>query len=202
MLLPLALRVVIRVSFGDGGGVEIALFVVSVIGAALAIWSFCHITLLAAHVKKTGAPQETLPNIQGLALPVFFSFFIYGLVVFIGFFAIVPGVLFAVWFAFAPVIAVLERRGVFSALGESRALVRGWFWRTLFSLWSMDALFLLAYLLVVLAIDLLLGYDLAHLDATAPLPVSMDIVLSVFEIIAAPLVVVYHTVLYLAMKNR
>lgn len=202
LLFPLVLQILFRISFGESDLTQLAIFFVSAVSIGIAVWSFCHIVLLAAEVKATNAPPATLPDIHALALPVFFTFVIYALVVLVGILAVVPGILFAVWFAFAPTIAVIERRGVLAALGESRALVRGQFFRTLGRLFAMDALFLAAYFVLVIGIDLALGYDLAHLDVTAPLPVVLDAFLGVFEVVAAPLVIVYRTVLYLAMKTR
>lgn len=201
LAFPLALTVLLRITFGDIPEMDTALIVLGGISMAIAVWSYSHVVRFAAHVHLHGKPYDQLPGIQKVLLPVFFTFVVYALVVGIGAMLIIPGILFAIWFAFAPTVAILEERGTFVALGESREIVRGRFFRLLGRLWGMDLLFVIAYLALVIGIDLLLGYDLAHLDVTAPLPVSMDIMLSVFEILAIPFITVYRTLLYLSAKT-
>lgn len=202
LVLPLALNVLLRITFGDIPEVDTALVILGGLSMAIAVWSYSHVVRFAAYVHIHGKPYQQLPEIRKVLLPVFLTFAIYALVVGIGAVLIVPGILFAIWFAFAPVIAALGERGTLMALGESRELVRGRFFRMLGRIWGMDVLFAIAYLALVICINLLLGYDLAHLDVTTPLPVPMDIVLSVFEILAVPFITVYRTLLYLSAKNR
>lgn len=202
LAFPLTLTVLLRITFGDIPEIDTVLIVLGGISMAIAVWSYCHVVRFAAYVHTHGKPYEHLPDIRKVLLPVFLTFVIYALVVGIGAILIVPGILFAIWFAFAPIVAILEERGTFVALGESREIVRGRFFRVWGRIWGMDALFVIAYVALVICIDLLLGYDLAHLDVTAPLPVSMDIVLSVFEILAVPFITVYRTLLYLGTKNH
>ena len=202
LALPLVLHVVLRITFGDNDATDTALLVVSGAGFAIGTWSYCSIVRFAAHVHTTGHAPDQVPDVRKELFPTFLAFAIYMLVVLVGFVAILPGILFAVWFVFAPLITTLEKRNVFVALGESRMLVRGRFFRILGRLFGMDLVFLFAYLVIVVVIDLALGYDFAHLDITAPLPVPMDIVLGTFEIVAVPIVTVFHTLLYLGAKNR
>ncbi len=201
LALPLAVTVVLRVTFGDVLAIDTALLVVSGVSVAIATWSYCHIARFAAYVHEHGKPYDQLPDVGRALLPVFLTFLVYGIVVLIGASLVIPALLFAVWFAFAPLAVALHGRGVFAGLSESRELVRGRFFRIAGRLWSMDALFVLAYIAVVIAIDLTLGYDVAHLDITAPLPVPMDILLCIFEILAVPFIIVYRTLLYLSAKN-
>lgn len=200
--VPLVVTVLLRVTFGDTSTVADAILVTSGISVAIATWCYCHLVQFTTHVATHHTPYETLPVVTPSLLPVFFTFLLYGIAVGVGMVFILPGLVFTVWFAFAPVIAASERGGIFAGLGKSRELVRGRFFRIAGRLWSMDLVFALTYVAIIVGIDLALGYDVAHIDPTSPLPVTMDIVLCLFEILALPFVVVYRTLLYLAVKNR
>jgi hypothetical protein len=43
---------------------------------------------------------------------------------------IVPGLIFVIWFLFAPYAVIVERHGPLQSLSYSRAIVRGHWWRT------------------------------------------------------------------------
>jgi hypothetical protein len=43
---------------------------------------------------------------------------------------IIPGLIFVIWFLFAPYAVVIERLGPLQSMGYSRAIVRGHWWRT------------------------------------------------------------------------
>ncbi len=63
-----------------------------------------------------------------------------GLVVGLGFmFCIVPGIIFAIWFAFTSSVCVLEGMGGVNAMGRSRELARGNAWRII-GLWLLTIL--------------------------------------------------------------
>lgn len=201
LLVPLVLSILLRVTFGSGDIVDTVDLGVQVVTVVISVWMYAHIVMTTQHVIVDGKIPETPHSSRGVLLAIFLSCVLYGVATFLGLALIIPGILFAIWFAFAPIIVTLEKRRVFVAFAQSRELVRGRFFAMLLRLWGFDACILLLYILAVVCIDLLLGYDLAHLDPMAPLPVPMDLLLRVVEIVIMPLILVYRTVLYLAAKK-
>ncbi len=66
------------------------------------------------------------------AFPFFVTIFLLGLATLCGYLLlIIPGLMLTVWFALAAPVTFLEDSGYAGALGRSRRLVRGYFWRTL-----------------------------------------------------------------------
>lgn len=71
-----------------------------------------------------------------LGLSKFFPYLIAGILIWlsvtVGFILlIIPGIIFLVWFSLFEPVIVIEDIGYASALGRSRSLVKGYFWRTL-----------------------------------------------------------------------
>ena len=81
------------------------------------------------------------------------TYLLYILVVLGGFvLLILPGLVAAMLFMFAPSVCVIERRGPINSMRRSRQLIRGRFWRTTglaLSLWTLLYLFALAVMLLV-----------------------------------------------------
>ncbi len=199
--MPLVLSILLRITFGSGDIVDTLDLGLQIITIVISIWMYAHIVMTTQHILVDGKLPESPSTARDVLLTIFLSCVLYGVVTLLGFVLIVPGILFAIWFAFAPIIVTLEKRRVFVAFAQSRELVRGRFFAMLLRLWGFDVCILLLYILAVVCIDLLLGYDLAHLDPTAPLPVPMDLLLRVVEIVVMPLILVYRTTLYIAAKK-
>ena len=63
--------------------------------------------------------------------PFFLVSLLTGLIVGLGFlFLIVPGIIFAVWFAFSTYVVICEDKRGFKALSRSKELVKGYWWPT------------------------------------------------------------------------
>ena len=101
---------------------------------------------------------------------------------------ILPGVLLLTWWAVTPTVVVAEGRGAFSALGRSRALVRGHFWHVLGTMALGALVFAAAFVVVTLVL-------VAH----PPLSSLWQVVLGA---IADPWVPCLVTVLYLDLRVR
>jgi len=76
--------------------------------------------------------KETLSLAWGKVLSYFGVSFLSGIIISLGFILlIIPGIIFSVWFSFAPVLVVLGGLGVFEALKKSKELISGYFWPVL-----------------------------------------------------------------------
>lgn len=115
---------------------------------------------------------------------------------------LVPGIIFAVWFSFAPIIAVLERVSPYRALIMSRELVRGHFWQVV---WR-EAFLLIPATLFVAPLMLLLS-PLAMIDS---LSIGLGALVLIFCIFGALLLTfafllflfAYKAVSYKEMRAR
>ena len=81
-----------------------------------------------AGVEPTAASvwRRLAPILAGLVLSVALAFLIAGVSII---FLVVPFLLLVVWFQFVGQVVVVERRRFFAAMGRSRDLVQGSYWR-------------------------------------------------------------------------
>jgi hypothetical protein len=137
LLVPAALIVFLPVAILNGvllssGGVLVGL-AAAVIGTVATYW-YQGMVVEAAHDIMDGRRDHTVGSLLGSVRPVLLTLIVTGIVAGIGILfgfilLIVPGLfLLTIWALAAPVV-VIERKGVFDALGRSRALVRGHGWQ-------------------------------------------------------------------------
>ena len=113
---------------------------------------------IGALVARDAAAGVT-PTIGGvwsrmarLVLPLLVTTIIVGIVVMVGtIFLIIPGVLFYVWFSLSAQAIAIDDRRYFSAMGRSRELVRGSWWRVF-------GILLLAAILLGIATELVQSF--------------------------------------------
>ena len=138
VLLPVAFWLFLVLAIAEllAGDNELSLFVVSfVLGLTI---TFLYQGMVVALVKdvQDGRRDHSVGELMRLVLPVLMPLIGAGLLVALGagiglLLLVAPGLyLFTIWSVTAPVIMV-ERRGVFDALGRSRQLVRGNGWPVL-----------------------------------------------------------------------
>jgi hypothetical protein len=138
VLLPVAFWLFLVVAIAEllAGDNELSLFLVAfVLGLTI---TFLYQGMVVALIKdvQDGRRDHSIGELMRLVLPVLMPLIGAGLLVAIGagiglLLLVAPGLyLFTIWAVTAPVIMV-ERRGVFDALGRSRQLVRGYGWPVL-----------------------------------------------------------------------
>ena len=115
---------------------------------------------------------------------------------------LVPGILLAVWFVFAPFISVIERKSPFVSLLISRELVKGHFWevvaRELFLLIP-GSIFGLLFILLLSPLALLDSWGLG-VQLMVVLFVTFSALLFVFGILL--FFFAYHVSFYKEMRAR
>lgn len=78
-----------------------------------------------------------------------------GIVVVVGLcLLVVPGLIFMIWFVFAPFALVIERRGPIDSLSYSHAIVRGHWWRTAALLTIIGIVLMVVYVLFALGVSI------------------------------------------------
>ena len=125
----------------------------------------------------------------------------YFLAIFIGMlFLVVPGIYLFVVFAFAPIVALFERRGFAGSFGYSFDLVRGRWWRTMVILTVMTIILsVLSLVLTFFSVD----FDAAMSGAPQPQPWWVDYLLApVVNGLMTPLAVTFGIAVYADNKIR
>lgn len=207
LLLPLVAHVIVRVTFGSTQTSQYVDMAISVIAVVMTIGIYTLIALsvpLFTAKDYNQAEAASLPlRAQKLILPVFIVLVLSSVASILGFaLFILPGVIVSVWLAFAGYATIFDHTRGIASLVRSRNLVRGRFASVFWRLIGIQAITIVLYGLVMAVALVLTGIDPTTMDLLAPLPLPVDIVLSVTEIALLPLVVVYNTLLYLALKTK
>ncbi|RMD51407.1 hypothetical protein D6827_02300 [Candidatus Parcubacteria bacterium] len=173
-------------------GIQIALF----------FWLKAVIIILTAveHDKKPINTRLLGTVSWYLALPLLLASFAYFILVTIGMLAIIPGILFLIWFCFAPTIIVLKNTTLSNAFRDSRKITRGkelpLIWRIVVGVAVFTTIFMIVLVLMGFLISALQGITLQML-LTSP-PSLAESTLEYLLIIAfAPIPIIYNTLLYL-----
>ncbi len=118
---------------------------------------------------------------------------------------IIPGLIFSIWYGFAQFPVILSGTSPIKALSESRELVRGRFFPVLWRIFSVPLVIGIMYSAVVGS----LIFIIASTTGTDPitvvsseLPMWAETLELLGELLLAPLMLIYTTVLYLDLKKN
>lgn len=206
LLLPFAAFVLLSL-LPTHFSVQIGLFLITIVELFFVIWVTIIISLYAyahaqGHEKNIGAFST---KARSLMIPVLSVAILQLLVVLGGFFLlIIPMFIFAIWFGLAQYSAIFDNKRGLEAMSASRDLTRGRFWRS-------AGYLILGPLIIMLAYSVILSLFIALLAAvqglnptevlTGPIPLWVDILESLGEILVLPLMMIYFTRVYLELKQ-
>lgn len=197
LLLPLIGIVLTRITLGNTGIAQQISYVLNGISLVIDVWVFASIAE-ATHMLKT---HGKLAPSRMPFLTIFLVLIAYSVLLFAGLtLFLIPGLLFITWFSYAPIVATLDHGGFVAAFVTSKNLVQGLFWTTFSRIWGMYLAVILVYLAVAFALSLFFP-DMLTLNPSVAMPLPVDSILSLTEILLTPIIVVYLTLLYLARKN-
>ncbi|MCX6715262.1 MAG: hypothetical protein NTX72_05635 [Candidatus Uhrbacteria bacterium] len=118
---------------------------------------------------------------------------------------IIPGFIAIIWFAFAQTSAVLDGKHGMEALKFSRSLSEGRFFSVLYRLVGGPVLIGFVYSVIVALIISIsgaaAGVDPVKIAAQNQLPAWLDLLQSIVEIVAIPLLATYMTLLYKHLRE-
>ena len=187
-LIVFAVDAVARLIFDSGA----LLLLATLVGLVAHVFYTGMVVRLVDDVSD-GVRDSSVADLFGSVGPVFLPLVLAGIVVGVGvtiglILLIVPGLfLLTIWSVVAPAI-VLERRGVFDALGRSRELVKG-------NGWNVFGVIVLVFLLV-----LVVGI-VAGLIGAAGGDVVRILVQWVTSVLVAPVAALASAVLYFALRD-
>lgn len=179
------------------------------IGAVIiGLWVYATLTMIIARMyyNEKFDEKEIYQRAWEKIIPLLWVSILSGLVIFAGtLLFVIPGILFAVWFAFASVVNILEGTKGREALSESKKLVEGkwWsvFWRFIATYFVFGVLFYLAVIVIMVLIGLLMGGFEAFADPSDTLIWLENIAQGVINVIAMPLFSAVTIIIYLELKK-
>lgn len=119
------------------------------------LWSFCAIIYLIRNNSKkidfTEAYSQSFKLIPSLLWLSFLGGFI---ILEASVFFIIPGIIFGIWFLFAPYILVNDKLKGMNALLKSREYVRGYWWAVFWRLIVLAIFFLITGLVLIFIVNL------------------------------------------------
>jgi len=205
LLLPYAGLILVQ-STGNEQWLMVAVGIFIVI--ELCLWIWIHILLTFAVDGIVSAQKREISqlheSVRSVIWPVVLVSFLQMLVVLGGtLLLIVPGVIFSVWYYFAPLSAMLDGKRGTEALSFSRELSRGRFWRTAWLILGGPLVISLVYYPIVsLLIILLASLTGTGMDALVSdnLPLWADIIATVGDVFLLPLTATYFVLVYRELR--
>ena len=119
---------------------------------------------------------------------------------------IIPGILFSIWFAFTPVIVVLEEKSIIASFKHSKQLVQNQFKNVLWRHFAGHGIILFAQGIILAAIMTILfttsGTETLAEFIEAPMSITEETLIRLVQIIFLPLNPIYGTLLYISLQER
>ena len=169
----------------------------------VALWIFTIVTR-AAHKLLQGKPlqEEYLQkNLARTMKNLVLVGFLEAIIIFGGLILlIVPGIIFATWFAFSQIITMLDGETPINALKKSKKIVTGKFkkvlWRIVAGPVLVGFIYIIAYSIIAITIALILGQDIVMM-LEAEEPAAWLLVLDgIGDILLFPFMTLYFVALY------
>ncbi len=176
--------------------VAISFLPLSVLGniVSFVVSIFTYIALILTIDNPSGI--GTIQNAYRTSIPLFFGYFfvsiITNFIVVVGIIAfLVPGILFTIWFTSAAFVVVLEKRGIFESIQQSRKYARGK-WSPIFGrlvVLGLSTFAVLAFCAIVFAAT-----------GLQDMPIS-DMAINVLSWLLTPFIYTYLYLLYKELKH-
>lgn len=208
ILIPLVLSVFARVTLDAETFQFVDAFLDATISFVLnIILSVVFILATTSIFTKHPVTKEIVRYAAILSFPYFLTLVLSGLITASGtILLVIPGIVFGVWFMLAPVVAVLEQKGVMESMRASRNLVRGRFFPVLGRILVGRGMLLLTHLAIV-GVILFASFkiqgatNIYDFFAQSPAPAEA-VLLRLVGIFFFPLDLIFVTVLYLHLRTR
>jgi len=188
--------------------VTAGIILASIFEMFLAIWiSLIFMRLTDTIVKKKPIEtqkiqKETLGLIRSSVRVMFFQIIIFlgGLILFV-----IPGLIFAVWFAFSQQSLVLDGEKDMNALAASKTLVTGRFFSVVWRLLGGPLIIGFTYSLLVgggiTLVAMVVGVDPASVYEGETIPIWAQTLEMIGELFFFPIIAIYVTLLFLHLKK-
>lgn len=175
------------------------LFFMIWVSITIALHAFAHIH---GHPKDPGVLSAKARTLMAPLLSVILLL----LLILIGgfFLLVIPMFIFAIWFGLSQFMVIFENKRGLDALSASHALTKGRFWPSAALLIGGPLIIMLIYSLILSLIigvvTAIQGVDTVDL-LLGELPLWVNVLEAVGEVLLLPLLMVYFTYVYLELKN-
>mgnify|MGYP001570115809 CR=1 FL=1 len=187
--------------------VRFVAFALSVVEVFVSLWVIISLSICARAFlsNQTNEIKNIAKVAKSLMQPVLTVALLQILMLIGGFLLLViPAFLFAVWFCFAQFAVIFEGKRGMDALQASKDMVKGKFWKTFLTVFGGTFILFLTYSVILSVLMSLIafaqGVDLIDM-LTGTLPLWIQVLESIGEIILLPLLVIFLTSVYLETKS-
>ncbi|MBU0596865.1 hypothetical protein KJ641_03765 [Patescibacteria group bacterium] len=190
-----------QISMQTGAGMIILFFVLAIISAVLGIW-FSLAFVRAVGATYIGQPADGikagLTKTTGFILTLIGASILTGLAVMGGMLLlIIPGIIFAVWFAFTTYAIAIDNKKAVESMKYSKSLVSGrWFG----VLWRLIAP-AIVFAILMSIVQWLVGLILAFIPQTTISIAIVSLIETSVSLLFTPLSVGAMTILYIELKK-
>jgi hypothetical protein len=209
VMVPTVLTGLLPIIPGTTGGTSLLL---GLITAVISLWTSVRIIDASWALHEGKAPPASLTRSlawgsAGRIIDYAIVSIFYGVVVTIGIiFLIIPGVLFLNWFAFAPLIVLLEGLHGTGALKRSKELVDGRFWPMAWRWIVLNIIPAAIMALAVMAITTMIALATGTMDSafsSTTTPWWVDLIGSISSVLIMPFILIASVILFAeARKTR
>jgi len=152
--------------------------------------------------KETKSIGEDLKTNVSLILPAALVSILTGLAVFGGFLLlIVPGIIFAMWFAFSLYALLLDDKHGTEALKYSKQLVNGRWWAVLWRIIAPAFVFGVIITVAQWIVSKLFGESIIDVFTLTPALIAYSLISVIINMIITPLSTAAPTILYIELKK-
>lgn len=182
--------------------------------AQIALWLWVIVMLVSLArswiVKRPLDEEKAMINSWRLVLPLAAVAILQALILIGGLLVfIVPGLIFFVWYAFAQMAVILDKKRGFEALTQSRELSRGRFWLVAWKIVGGPIIFLVAFSVLLSLLTAVFaslgGVDMATLGTaveTGEIPVWIEVIDALSQtFVVTPILLIYGTLLFEKLKK-
>lgn len=186
-------------------GVGIVLTIIGVVGLAATILGYLLLSIaltrsLDKMYRKSSlmSVKEEMKQARDVAGQYFWVSLLSGLIALGGFILfIIPGVIFSLWYTFAPFVAILEKKRGMEALRESKKMVQGRWW-TVFGYFLVLGIL---FFLVSFAVQIIASIPAMIVD-TAATQAFASVVSSLANFVLSPLMLIASILFYHTLKDH
>jgi hypothetical protein len=171
------------------------------------LWVYIALTevVIKQYKKEKFNTQVIYKSAWSKIIPLLWVSILSGLAVFGGtLLLIIPGIIFAVWFAFSSIINVIEGTRGSAALKESKRLVSGRWWSVFWRLVAPYVVYILGFYVIVGVIFWLVGLATGNWEGFITgeyLPWLNALVSNAINVLVTPLFITLPIILYVELKK-
>jgi len=204
LLIPFAIMVLMDIFYSDAlvGPYVGVNFIATLVTVILSIWVSVVLMRLTKDLLEKRKPETNKISQTSWALiwPVFWMGIVVGLIQVGGFILlIIPGIIFAVWFALTQYAIIFDAKRGWAAAAFSHDLVRGRFWSALWRIIVGPALIGLVVYIVIGALIAIVALLTGSFDSQGPV-IWIEIISTIAAYATIPFFVAYTTNAYLDFR--